>query len=827
MTPCPLNNCITVVCRTALHGIRRAAGSLRAIMSDSLAGIACCMLLSLIPLCASAQLAVGSWKTFPVFDDVSRIIETPHTVYYLSGGHLYCYDKEHDETRAYSSQGELSDNGISDIYYNFESGYLLVAYDNANIDLLYDDGSRVNLPDIKSAVINSTKAVNDVKFSDGEIYVATPFGLVIYSDTRHEVRQSGNYNKEIVSLAVTDSHIIVALSGENTPLYAIPRGERINSFSSFTHIGTASGKVTALHTVDSAEGTIIGLVSDALYSITLGGEPLAAGMAQIRPYTSVSSLIPVPSAIYFRNANTLHRIDRQGNVTDECVIPEPLRSGELATLKGASSLWSGSADGVGEFKVDAAGLTVLHDRYRPDGAMSFGNICKLFPLSGESGFVATNLGMNQIHPVGASEGYGTLTKANIITPGSVDVLHPLSASGAPLTNPTFALCDPDDPSLVYYGAATGEGVIVTRDDKEIARFTSSNSKLYNNRPSHAVIDSQGNLWIAVFTADVTGSPIAILPAAARRRNPSEITAADWVRPSLGEYILSKDVRMVVCGHSNACIVFDSQYMGGLVGFDHAGTVSDTSDDRYIVHSQLYDTEGRTFTPSFIFCGVEDKRGRVWLGTSQGVVEITHPADALNPDFAVKRIKVPRNDGSNLADYLLESDEIYAIAVDSSNRKWIGTKHSGLYLVSEDGDEIIANYTTDNSPLPANTISALYADPNSNSVYVGTLSGMLEFASASSPARPDFSDVYAYPNPVTPGYTGWITVTGLMDSSQVRIVDASMHLVYHTVSQGGMALWDGCTENGERVRSGVYYVLASAGPSGSEEGDVVTKILVVN
>ena len=781
----------------------------------------------LLPFFASAQLATGSWKLFPVFGDVSHIIETPHSVYYLSEGNLYSYDKEHEETRAYAGQGDLSDTGISDIYYNFAGGYLLVAYTNANIDLLYDNGTRINLPDIKGALLNVRKDINDVKFSNGEIYVATPFGLVVYSDTRHEVKQSGNYGKEVTSLAVTANHILVTVSGDDKALYAAKRGSRINNFSAFIPVGTAPDAVAVLHTLDSdAERLLAVGTSGKLSTLTLEGDTPAITATPVPGYSSVTAVIPTPSATYFRNANTLCRIDAQGAVTEECVLYDRLQPGVITTLKGASSIWSGNTEGVAEYKVDGSNVTVLHDRYRPEGALSFGNICKLFPLPDKSGFIATNLGMNQKHPQGLNEGDGIVFKANVITPGAVEIRQPVYTNDTPLINPTFAIYDPDDPSIGYYGTGRS-GVIVTRDDKEIGRFTTSNSKMWTNRASHAVLDSKGNLWVGVFTAKTSAAPIAVLPAENRRKGVESITADDWVRPSLGEYVLSKDVRMVVCENSNACIVFDSQYSGGIVGYNHGGTITDTSDDRYTVHNPLHDTDGRSFTPSYFYCGVEDRRGRVWLGTSMGVVEVTRPEEAANSNFAIKRIKVPRSDGSNLADYLLENEEVYAMAVDASNRKWLGTRQSGLFLVSEDGDEIIANYTTENSLLPTNTITSIYADPNSNSVYVGTLSGLLEFATTSSPGRPDFSDVYAYPNPLTPGYTGWVTITGLMDNSNVKIVDASMHLVYQTVSEGGMALWDGCTINGERVRSGVYYVLASADSSGSTEGDVVTKILVVN
>lgn len=228
---------------------------------------------------------------------------------------------------------------------------------------------------------------------------------------------------------------------------------------------------------------------------------------------------------------------------------------------------------------------------------------------------------------------------------------------------------------------------------------------------------------------------------------------------------------------------------------------------------------------------EDRRGHVWMGTTSGVISITNPSKALDADFRINRIKVPRNDGSGLADYLLESDKIVAIAVDSSNRKWIGTEASGLYLVSEDGDEIISHFTTSNSPLPTNTITALYADPLSNSIFIGTLSGLYEYSSTSGPAKDDYSNVYAYPNPVTPDYSGWITIAGLMENSLVKIMDSSMNLVYQTTSEGGMAMWDGCNMGGGRVRSGVYYVASSQQDASSamstSAGDVVAKILVVN
>ena len=131
---------------------------------------------------------------------------------------------------------------------------------------------------------------------------------------------------------------------------------------------------------------------------------------------------------------------------------------------------------------------------------------------------------------------------------------------------------------------------------------------------------------------------------------------------------------------------------------------------------------------------------------------------------VHRPVVPRNDGTGLGDYLLETQKINKIAVDHSNRKWIATETSGVYLVSADGTEIIANYTAENSALPPIRYIPSPFPPTDNVVYFGTANGLASFDSDSSPAADDYTEVYAYPNPVRPDYTGWITIAGLMDDS---------------------------------------------------------------
>ena len=101
-----------------------------------------------------------------------------------------------------------------------------------------------------------------------------------------------------------------------------------------------------------------------------------------------------------------------------------------------------------------------------------------------------------------------------------------------------------------------------------------------------------------------------------------------------------------------------------------------------------------------------------------------------------------------------------------------------------------------------------------------------YSSDASPAAEDYSDIYAYPNPVRPEYSGSITIKGLMDNSLVKIADVQGNVIWNGRSEGGLAVWDGCDAAGNRVRSGVYMVYASQNASGSSSG-AVTKIVVIN
>lgn len=112
---------------------------------------------------------------------------------------------------------------------------------------------------------------------------------------------------------------------------------------------------------------------------------------------------------------------------------------------------------------------------------------------------------------------------------------------------------------------------------------------------------------------------------------------------------------------------------------------------------------------------------------------------------------------------------------------------------------------------------------SGEVWFGTSEGIVSFRGDATAGKEDYSGVYVFPNPVREDYEGVVTITGLVENSNVKITDVSGNLVYETTSLGGQVTWDLRNYRSVRVATGVYLVFCM-----SEDGSLakVTKMLVI-
>ena len=175
--------------------------------------------------------------------------------------------------------------------------------------------------------------------------------------------------------------------------------------------------------------------------------------------------------------------------------------------------------------------------------------------------------------------------------------------------------------------------------------------------------------------------------------------------------------------------------------------------------------------------------------------------------------------------MLSGVNIKSIVVDKDNRKWFGTNGNGLYLIAADNITTLAHFTKANSKLLSDNILSLAINDATGELFIGTDQGLCSYTGNISDSSNGMTkdNVWAYPNPVKPDYTGAITITGLENGASVKIVTSNGVLVNEGTASNGEYKWYGINRDGKRVASGVYMVEVAT--SASEKG-VVCKIAIV-
>lgn len=250
-----------------------------------------------------------------------------------------------------------------------------------------------------------------------------------------------------------------------------------------------------------------------------------------------------------------------------------------------------------------------------------------------------------------------------------------------------------------------------------------------------------------------------------------------------------------------------------------------STDRINAYTSFVNEDNTKVSVNYVRCVAEDKQGNMWIGTDAGPLMLEpNEFNSENPIF--QQIKVPRNDGTNYADYLLAGIDITCMAIDGGNRKWFGTANNGIYLIDSDNMTEIQHFTASNSNLLSDNIESIAINEETGEVFIGTNKGLCSYMSdAIEPVEEMNKDVtYAYPNPVRPDYTGPITIVGLTMDADIKITTSNGVLVAQGRSNGGTFVWDGTDTNGKRVASGVYMVQTATAEG---KKGTICKIAIVN
>ena len=746
-----------------------------------------------------AQLAVGEWQAHMAYGSTSMSVFFGGKVYALSSGSLFSYDPDDSDIVTYDLVHTLSDVEIAHIALCRQEKKLLLVYSNGNIDLMDEQEDIYNITDLKNSSL-ADKRVNGVSVEGSRAYLATNTGIVVLDVRQRTIAVNYTLDKQVVSCAVSNGYLLAAVPGDglysgrlSDNLLDISKWTRIRT-NTFTHLVSHKGVLYgyiprhALLALDPATGEYTRVLEGTCNYFSLLADKLAVGtddklylFESPQDYEVMQAPLGAVDVTYGKSTYWVSHTGEglagyipDGNTLKQSVAPLALNAPKR-NLFYRMFMHGG--------KLYTCGGGIYLDRYYNPGTIQMMDGNGQWLIYQEEGIT---------EQTGKSR-YGDITSIAV---------------------------DPDDDGHLF-AASAGEGLYEFQDGKFVRLHTPANSAISSDHRYPNIVrvdglcyDDQKNLW--ALCAGATN----IISVYTHEKK--------WVSLYHQEISQVETFRRTFFDRRGWMWFLTPNYTKtGIVVLDHKGTIEDVSDDRIAYLSDLTNQDGEKMNNAEVTCAVEEADGAIWVGTLQGLLVIPNPATIFDEadNFRFTQIKVPRNDGTNYADYLMDGVAITEIAIDGANRKWVGTESGGIYLLSADGLEQIAHFTTENSPLLSNEIQSIAVNKETGLVYIGTSKGLVAYQSEATQAQSSFSEssVRAYPNPVRPDYAGTVSIVGLMMNSQVKITDAYGSLIHEGTSVGGSFSWDGRNAQGKRVASGVYHVMAT--DEKGEEG-IVTKIIFI-
>lgn len=822
------------------------------------------------PFCAKgSSTTLGDWKIHNTFDEgIYRLFDSPNSFYYLAlaqpysptvadnsvrQAFLWVLDKESGEMKQYNRRDGLSESVVRHAEYNAARGYLMLIYKDYNIDLLFDDGEVVNIPALVTLNLPSSKEVNSITFDpeNNLAYIATDYGYVCINDADGEVHSSRIYNTPLLAVAACGDHLLAV--DKDGQLLQTRAGSPHLNYSDFTPVAEVTEQIINLLPLEPGKCAYIWAVKNKSQTLSLVefGDSFEAAptVKQLRViygfnYQTIGSgryLITASDRILDLKPDGT--FDMTAMAKEDCHVPAAsinLRDFYMALpRKGYYTK---------RFDKESGTWTLTADTSRPSAPAPY-----LASFSGYSpvyGSMVINHGIDNIFSSRVLQNpllISCLKDGEWIQKG-IPYIAP--EQNKAFANPYSFVFDPDNDRVAYFGSMYHGLLRMNLDNPDDILHIARSDDAWKDLPgfvedadvmqkwkslccfSTPAFDSNGTLWTTFLNFDNDDAPIELRcwTPEKRKASTSPVTYRPMTRIPLRGTPSSNYNQLYTLKHANnqnMLVLLVDSYGEYPIIYHTGGTAEATGDDRRSQIKNAYDQDGQPVNANHSYCGLEDpETGLVWIGSDNGVYTFD-PRNAIAGSSQVNRVKVARNDGTQLADYLLNGVRVNHISIDDKGRKWFSTSGAGLVCTSADGKEVIMELTSGNSWLPDDEVYSANFNPETHSLIVTTAQGIAEYFPFGRGNGEDFEMARAYPNPVRPDYYGYVTIDGLADNSIVKITDSAGNIVRELgFAQGGTVQWDCANMEKRRVKSGVYYVLASTGPD-DDSLSMVSKILVMN
>lgn len=759
---------------------------------------------------------IGAWNAHLAYNRVNLVAQSDTRIYAVGDGSLFSVNKVDNELERYSKVDGLSDVNITRMEYDTANHVLLIVYQNGNIDLMSEEGLITNIPDLFRKQMSSSKNVNEIFFRGDRAYLSCDFGVMVVNIQRHEISDTyylgaGGSASKVISTALY-----------NNTIYAITNNQLLQSDAGKPHLlvnyeywnptpqPPGSGEFKKIFVFNN---NLMLLRGTTLYMLEYNSvwTPVFPTVSVLSVNVSPHKIILNVGVDFFFGLNEQLEIDRQTVIYSEEIIFD----------KTNTTYWvAGYNQGLISAKV-IPGSDPQLNYYKPSGiasnfpyAMTFAGKKLIAVQGGRWDDAYKRPGLVMIYEEGNWK--------NIHTSEFIDEIKAEAPNATPMDFVNVAI-NPQDPSH-FFVTSYGTGLYEFKNDKfhkwhnySNAPFTSirANNPHEYTRLDGAVFDHNGNLLLCNMS-DVR--PFKIMSPDGKW---STLDYPEAKKTTYGNILINNQ-------NPNQKWVNSVRYTPdvGIFVWDDNGTLNDISDDKRKFMSVFADADniGSDLRPTYFYSMQQDQNGVMWVGTDIGPLLFYNTSRVFDNGYTCSRVKIPRNDGTTDADYLLKDVAVLSIAIDGANRKWLGTANSGVYLMSENGQETIYHFTAANSPLLSDNVSSIAINQETGEVFFGTGNGLVSFQSDAAGSSSSYSNVYAYPNPVRENYNGIITITGLISETQVKITDINGNLIYQTVSNGSIATWDGKDVYGRKVNTGIYFAIC-ANKDGTQS--TITKIMVIN
>lgn len=767
------------------------------------------LLLCMLCLSVTAQ-QLGTWKLHLSYYIATKSEAGGSAIYSLMNGNLLSYDTEDGEVRTYDHMDILSDAGIAYIAYSNEADKLLIVYNNGNIDLLDKDDNVQNLSSLKDKTMLN-KEVANVSIAGSMAYLATGFGFVEVDMKEGVFRNTYRLPYTIYCITASDEAVFIG-----TPegiRYCLKDGNM--QLEENWKIRLGWGGFNSMYIF---QNKLVAKNQDGIFVL----DPYNTSKQYRIARGNFTSLKQTGKQLFWHNKTTYgYTSDVSG--TDEASLNAAVTTisyennwSDVSHVNG--TYWMSEQEkGLRGYKMSGNEFIPTEEVIQPSSPIrDLGyNVSwvgdRLLVAGGintESGF--SNPATSMYYENGEWTNFIELERT-----GRFAKVTPV--------NTTDLVQDPLDDTH-HFASPYRSGLCEYRNGKFVELYNPDNSPLKSVQSSSTSswyykqvlcsalsYDADGNLWMAQSMLDTTFYV----------RKPD----GNWFKLRYNEMSGSSLIDKIL-HHSSGIKLVSSRRLDkrGVFCIDMKGTER-TTDDKTRLLQDFVNQDKTPYLPDQFFCLCEDLDGMVWVGTSAGLFVIEDVTKVFDKDFHFTQIKINRNDGSGLADYLFNDVSISCIAIDAANRKWIGTQANGAYLISADGQEMLHHFTTEDSPLLSNNVQSIAVHPGTGEVAFGTDKGICTFISDATTPEEELekSNVVVFPNPVTPDYNGPIAIRGLVENSEVKIISTGGQLVWNGTSSGGTCTWNGVANNGKPVASGIYHVVANT-PEGGKA--IMTRIVIV-